>query len=163
MRRLVLTGLVVLCTLAGCGARSPSLIGALREVPKTDKIEKFFIVLVGDKEGGGCTVDIQPKSNGTADWVKVKKKWRVAWFIVNTCSAAKDIVPKIVFVVKDDPDKKVKKPIDFNVENADVLIGKVKEVRDCKDMESEAPCTTFKYTMWFGDKYFEDPELEIVQ
>lgn len=163
MSRLVITGLVVLCAIAGCGTQSSSTTGALRAVPKTDRIDKFFIVLVGDKTdgSGGCTVDVQPKDNGTADWVKIEKNWRVAWFVVNTCSAAKGVVPTIEFALKSDSTKK-KTPINFSVQNADVLIGKVKQVGgDCKDTTTEAPCTTFKYKVSLGI-YNEDPDVEII-
>ena len=161
MNRLVLGGLVVLCTLVGCRTQSPSTSGALREVPKTDKIDKFFIVLVGDNGSGGCTVNVQPKENGGGDWVKVEKNWRVAWFFVNTCAAAKGKTPTIEFALKSDLTKK-KTPINFNVEKPDVLIGKVKQVGNCEDMTTEAPCTTFKYKVSVGD-YSEDPDVEIIQ
>lgn len=161
MSRLVLAGLVVLCTLAGCGTQSSSISGALREVPKTDKIDKFFIVLVGDDGSGGCTVNVQPKDNGTGDWVKIERNWRVAWFVVNTCSAAKGVVPTIEFALKSDITKK-KTPINFSVQLADVLIGKVKQVGNCKDLTTEAPCTTFKYKVSVG-AYSEDPDVEIIE
>jgi hypothetical protein len=162
MKRLLLAVFVV-GLVGGCASSGGvSTLDAQREVPKTDKIDKFFLVLVTDNGANGCNVNVQPKDNGTSDYVKVEKNWRVAWFVLNTCPAAKDEVAVIDFALASDVTKK-KKPINWTVQNADVLIGKVKTVGNCKDMTTDAPCTTFKYSVTFKNLYFEDPEIEIIE
>lgn len=153
------------CLVTSC---APRIMPAFaKPIPDVGKIDRFFIVFVQPDANlntpGGCKVDVYPKgpSRPDADSVKVKHNWRVAWFVVNTCQTG--VTPTIDFYLKSDQKKTTKKsPVEFTDRNPSFLIGKVKnKPKDCNDMEEDAPCTTFNYTIHFGDA-FEDPEIEIV-
>ena len=160
MKRLPLIVFVV-GLVSGCASSGGvSTMDTHRDVPKTGKIDKFFFVLVGNNVKGGCTVDVQPKTSGTSDYVKVKRNWRVAWFILNTCERAKGTTPTIEFKVKGSESRK--EPINFEYRSPHVLIGKVKNDPHCRDANSAVPCTTYKYTVFVGKDY-EDPEIEIIE
>jgi len=161
MKRKLASLLFAVCMVGGC---APRVVPFGTPIPSV-KIDKFFVVLVTEDttKPGGCAVNVQPKGPSTADPddVRVKHNFRVAWFVINTCAAKATVTPTIDFYLKNDVTKK-KLPIDFTHADPDYLIGKVKsKPRDCTDMNEEAPCTTFKYTIHFGNS-FEDPDIEIV-
>lgn len=147
------------------GGCAPAVVPFGTPIPGGGKIDKFFVVLVTEdaSKPGGCAVNVQPKVPSTPDpnHVKVKHNFRVAWFVVNTCQAG--VTPTIDFYLKSDPNKtKQKFPVDFTDADPGFLIGKVKDKpQNCNDMDEDAPCTTFNYTIHFGSA-FEDPEIEIV-
>ncbi|MDP1570413.1 MAG: hypothetical protein Q8L86_10440 [Vicinamibacterales bacterium] len=152
----VLAGVLVGCARTDLPNDPPQ-----RRPPRVDA-EKWFVITVRP-EGNGCRIEVYPEADQGRGEVSVRRNWRVAWFVLNTCDAAGGATPRIEFdYLADDGVRSRRNPVQWTTTNAEVLHGRVTPGggTDCR-LDEQAPCGKYKYTVYVGD-FVKDPEWEIV-
>lgn len=161
MRLVVTAGLAAL--LVGCGGMNSVQTAPERRPPRVN-VEKWFVITVRPAPNGGCTIEAFPDKDEGYGEVQVRRNWRVAWFVLNTCPAAQGLTPSLEFEYLAGGDtRQPKSPLQWRTTTPTLLQGRVRargNAASCK-VDPDAPCGRYKYTIHVG-KDSLDPEWEIV-